>query len=325
MLVEAPSSAELETQLPRYDRSALAEAVKPLYRLSNARGAFGIFWCWAWVAAAVTFARCVDHWLAYVVAYVVIAGRQVGLSFLVHEAAHHRVFKNRYWGDRIVNLFVAYPLGVYVGCYRQHHLQHHRALNTSTDPDWLLHQNEFWRWPRSTQSAFGTFAKSVLGLHANKWFGVFRLSPWSNFRRLPLIDRASFVIFVGALSLGLTWSHGWLTFLGLWIAPMFTLGFCLHHLRTIAEHLAVTGTHELNASRTVVSSPIERFLVAPMGINFHLEHHLFPGVPAYNLHKVHDLLIQDEAFRSLAQITPSYFGLRRGLLREITLPTFRPR
>jgi fatty acid desaturase len=127
-------------------------------------------------------------------------------------------------------------------------------------------------------------------------------------------ERVLFCVFVVALASLLTVTNGWLLFAGLWLLPMFTFGFWLHHLRTIAEHLALEGEHELNESRTVVSSPIERFLVAPMGVNFHLEHHLFPGIPAYHLAAAHRVLMSDEQFRAHAHITRSYLSL----LHEIT-------
>jgi fatty acid desaturase len=159
--------------------------------------------------------------------------------------------------------------------------------------------------------------KSVFGVHGLKWFGVLRvMSPVIRFSKLSRFDQVSFVVLTVLVSTLLTAFSGWLSFLILWVLPMFTLTFLLHHYRTVAEHLAVPATHELNASRTVVSSPLERFLVAPFGVNFHLEHHLFPGVPAYHLPSVHELLMGDEAFRCQARLTRCYLG-RRGLWREI--------
>lgn len=311
--------AELQTQVARFDRAPLLDALRPLYRLSDLRAAFATAWCWAWIVSAVAAARYFDHWIAYALAFVVIAGRQVGLFFLVHEAAHHRMFSDRVWSDRVVNVCAGFAVGVHVDSYRRHHMQHHRHLNTAEDPDWQLHQNEFWTWPRDARGATIAFTKSLIGLHARKWLGVFALSPWSRFAAMTLFERVAFVCFATGLTTLLALTHSFLLFLGLWILPMFTLTFVLHHLRTIAEHIAVAGTHELNETRTVISSPLERFFVAPLGVNFHLEHHLFPGIPAYHLLAAHRLLMQNEMFRKQAQLTGSYLGLRRGLLGEITL------
>ena len=42
------------------------------------------------------------------------------------------------------------------------------------------------------------------------------------------------------------------------------------------------------SARTVVSNKFVSFFMC--NLNYHLEHHLFPGVPCYNLPKVHALL-----------------------------------
>jgi len=310
-------SAELQTELTRFDRSRVADALRPYYRLSSSRAAFCILWSWAWIVATVLTVVVTGHWTAYAAALMVIPGRQVGLFFLVHEAAHQRMFRHRTASDIIVNLLAGFPIGVTVQAYRTHHLQHHRHLNTDKDPDWLQHQNDFWRWPRPATAALRLMLKSSLGGHGPLWLAVFRgLSPWSRIRVLSRFEQVAFAAFVAGLVTVLTLTSGWGYFLLLWVLPQFTLTFVLHHYRTVAEHLAVPNTHELNASRTVVSSPLERFFVAPFGVNFHVEHHLFPGVPAYHLPSVHRLLMQDEVFRQRVHLTSSYLG-PRGLWSEI--------
>jgi fatty acid desaturase len=61
-------------------------------------------------------------------------------------------------------------------------------------------------------------------------------------------------------------------------------------------------------------------------INYHLEHHLFPGIPWYNLPKVHQLL-QDEyrragcsVYRTYAEFFKDFFkALCRGLIPNARL------
>ncbi len=308
---------ELQTPMPRYERTSVAARVKPLYQISNGRALWRLCWSWGWISAAIGCAVVVDHWAGYIPALLIIPGRQVGLFFLVHEGAHHRMFTNRTVSDRLVNLFAAFPIGVTVDAYRAHHIAHHTFLNTSRDPDWLLHQDGYWRWPRPTWEGTGHLAKTFFGSHARRWLAVWRATaPWARFRQLNRIDQILFVCLVAVLATTLTLFSAWLEFAALWVLPQVTVTFFLHELRTVAEHLALPGDHELNATRTVVSSPLERFFVAPFGVNYHLEHHLFPGVPAYNLPKLHQLLLADEPFRSKAHLTTSYLGWN-GLRSEI--------
>jgi fatty acid desaturase len=48
--------------------------------------------------------------------------------------------------------------------------------------------------------------------------------------------------------------------------------------------------HRLN-TRTVYMNPISRFLY--LNMNYHVEHHMFPMVPYYNLPKLHETIKHD--------------------------------
>ena len=58
------------------------------------------------------------------------------------------------------------------------------------------------------------------------------------------------------------------------------------------------------------------------GANYHLEHHLYPGVPCYRLHKVHKLLEDSGIYEQVnAPIEPSFFGSYRKVAAEYTAGT----
>ena len=40
-------------------------------------------------------------------------------------------------------------------------------------------------------------------------------------------------------------------------------------------------------TRTVIAPAWQLFLIAPWGLNYHLEHHLFPGITCFNLAAAH--------------------------------------
>jgi fatty acid desaturase len=114
-------------------------------------------------------------------------------------------------------------------------------------------------------------------------------------------------------------TSGWLYYLALWVLPSVTVLGVVFRIRQIAEHSGVEDEHELNATRTVVPTLFERMLIAPCGINWHLEHHLFPSVPFYNLPRLHKRLMQEEVFRQQAHITHSYTSLAGGVLAELVI------
>lgn len=83
------------------------------------------------------------------------------------------------------------------------------------------------------------------------------------------------------------------------IVPLLLIGLprlygAWHHVLTgLLQHGGLadnTLDHRLN-SRTVYINPVSRFIYWNM--NYHVEHHMFPLVPYYNLPKLHELLKHD--------------------------------
>lgn len=83
-------------------------------------------------------------------------------------------------------------------------------------------------------------------------------------------------------------------------------------MRSWAEHALTRPGHPLTHTRTVTSNLVVSFLMC--NLNYHLEHHLFPGVPWYNLPRVHALLA-DEYRRAGAFVHRSYLGFLREAAR----------
>jgi fatty acid desaturase len=75
--------------------------------------------------------------------------------------------------------------------------------------------------------------------------------------------------------------------------------------------------HPLNTTRHVDATWLERLVLAPINVNYHLAHHLYPSVPFYNLPKLHKRLMAYEVFREHAHITNSYLGIKEGVLSEV--------
>jgi fatty acid desaturase len=61
--------------------------------------------------------------------------------------------------------------------------------------------------------------------------------------------------------------------------------------------------HPLTQTRTVTSNRVLSFF--NLNLNYHIEHHLFPSMPWYNLPKLHALL-QDEYREAGSSIYRSY-------------------
>jgi fatty acid desaturase len=101
---------------------------------------------------------------------------------------------------------------------------------------------------------------------------------------------------------------------------MMTVLMVLLRLRGLAEHHGVANEHTLDNARSVAPSWIERAVIAPCNVSYHLEHHLFPSVPFYNLGRLHALLMQQPDFVAGAHRTAGYVGIRGGVVTELTSP-----
>ena len=55
----------------------------------------------------------------------------------MHDAAHYLLVRERRLNDLMSNLSLSFPLLISTSCYRDHHMAHHRHLNTPSDPDYV--------------------------------------------------------------------------------------------------------------------------------------------------------------------------------------------
>lgn len=89
----------------------------------------------------------------------------------------------------------------------------------------------------------------------------------------------------------------------------------------LTQHLCLAEDvldHRLN-SRTVYMNPIARFMYWEM--NYHVEHHMFPMVPYYNLGKLHEAL-KDDMPKPNSGFYDAYKEIIPALLRQRKDPTY---
>jgi fatty acid desaturase len=96
----------------------------------------------------------------------------------------------------------------------------------------------------------------------------------------------------------------------LWIVPMATsFSFCML-MRQIVQHGNADGERFSN-TRTFLVGSLIRWSVFPLGMDYHLPHHLFPLVPHYRLPQLHALLLETPEYREHGVVAEGYFFHRR--------------
>jgi len=296
-----------------YKASIAPEELKDLSTLKPWRAVAALVLDWTVITVAIAVSSQFGGFWLYVLTVAVIAGRMHALGILMHEAAHYRLLNNRNIAELVGDLFAAWPIMATVQGYRRNHLAHHQHTNTEKDPDWMVKLGKpAYTFP---QRAWVT-ALNLLGylVAVNSLRDLANALPrvrGKNQKVRYKLARLGCYLVVAAL---LTMLGAWKGFLLYWMVPYLTLFFLFLHVRSVAEHFGgMDYGEELGSTRTVIPHFWEPWFFAPHNINYHLEHHLFPGVPFYNLPKLRAALMRDETYRAKAHTTHGY---STGVLRE---------
>ena len=175
--------------------------------------------------------------------------------------------------------------------YALSHLDHHRASGTREDPD----LPNYAAYPVSGSSFKRKLIRDITGQTGFAILkGLFSSSGGDIMMRkgekTPVWPGVlvNLVMFTGvyALNAGLLYL--------LWVAAFLITYPLFARLRQLAEHAAVIDLYDPDPrrnTRTTIPGMLARLLVCPNHVNYHIEHHLLPSVPAYHLGAMHKLLV----------------------------------
>lgn len=301
-----PSAADLLTR----------DEIRAFTRTSNLGGAIAIAGTWLVIAGAFVALALWPHPLVFAVAVIIIGGRQLALAVAMHEAAHGTLFRTRWLNEHLADWLCGRPVWSDVARYRKHHLGHHAHTGTSRDPDLGLAPVK----PMTRASLARKIARDLSGaaglrrvvalllMDAERVvYNVGRETQW-NRRGLGFHARAlarntwktvaaNAVLFAILAVAGVGWIYlAWV------VAYLTTFGLFLR-IRMLAEHACLERTGDpMRNTRTTYANLVARATVAPLHVNYHLEHHLLPTTPWFRLPALNRLLAERGALpeRSVA-------------------------
>uniref|UniRef100_A0A0R3S3N1 FA_desaturase domain-containing protein n=1 Tax=Elaeophora elaphi TaxID=1147741 RepID=A0A0R3S3N1_9BILA len=258
------------------------------------------------------------------------------LGWLIHEYAHHQHFKNHYWNDIITYIVGNLLQGFSSGGWKEQHNMHHAATNIiGRDGD--IDLMPFWAVvPSDLQQMQGSWILKLIPYQHIYWtiaFPFLRIS-WllqsiifvANMSNSPFEVIYCLSYIKQRLALLLHWS---MVLTQLYYLPTFQIrliyffisqlfaGFLLAHVVTYNHYSTPKFMRnyvclQLHTTRNMRPGIFIDWLWG--GLNYQIEHHLFPSMPRHNLKTVMPLVKQFCIENNLPYMVNGYF---EGWLLEI--------
>ncbi len=319
---DAPRPAPAAAQRPvrrnpyiAYRKLITSQRVKELSALRPWIPVRDTIWCWAWIAAAWAFVFFVPTWWSVLLAIPVIGTRYYALFIIGHDGMHRRIFASAKRSDWFTDLFLIGPIGMVNRVNSRNHLEHHQNLANDDDPD--LHKHAcFNKSDKLEYLLFLTGLSALVNVYKNLFVHTGKVdaagraaaaetdaaAASENHRKHSLRDIAIILGWQAALCLGLTLLtgiafggtvdkplsillHGFWGYPALWLAPVYIFTYLPNLIRSFVEHSHPEDDDHADEHRlcTFLSNPVERLVMSPMNMNYHIGHHLWPSIPYYNL------------------------------------------
>ncbi len=279
------------------------ERVRELSTLRPAVAVIDVVLCWAIIVGAWALAAWSGAWWMHLIAAVIVGTRYYGLFIIGHDGLHRRVLPSRAANDLFTDVAILGPIGAITRLNNKNHLSHHQNLGTDEDPDRFKHAC-FNKTERVELLAFLTGLTSVfkavyhvfilrgrpakgalppaLATSASSASAPLPTAPRDGYTLRDLVILGGWqVLLIG----GLTATFGWWGYPVMWLMPVYVFTYLADLFRSFVEHSHPEADDKADEHRLITfeSNVIERWFIAPMHMNYHVAHHLWVGIPYYNL------------------------------------------
>lgn len=257
--------------------------VRELSRLEPARVVRDTALLWLQIVAAWALVAWHPAWWTVLLAFPVVGTRYYALFILGHDGMHRRLFDRARTNDRFCDAFLLGPIGGITRLNNRNHRLHHKLLATAGDPD--RHKHACFNKTNHAETLAFLSGLSSLATAVQNVFLRDRgdaTAPAGGYRPADVALLAAWQILLLG---GLTVSIGWWAYPVLWLAPCYVHFYLGDLVRSFLEHSqpepdAQADTHRLISYE---ATALEKILLAPMNMNHHAAHHLWPSIPYYNL------------------------------------------
>ena len=275
------------------------EEIQGFTQKSNIKAFSILIFNWLAIFSIFAFVYLWTNPLSVFIALLLLPGRQLGLSVVMHDCGHKIFFATRSYNDFFGQWFAANAVLQDLPSYAKGHLRHHQLAGTVDDPDLKNYQ----AYPIDKESFKRKIFRDITGQTGWKLFKlILRASKMATSKdpaerefSKPFVQEWAVQLILFSV-IAITMSP-WLYVL--WLVSWLSLYMLIVRLRQLAEHAAVEDLYDVDPrknTRTTIANWFERALIAPNYVNFHLEHHFLASVPCYNLKALHKLLKERGAY-----------------------------
>jgi fatty acid desaturase len=232
------------------------------------------------------------------------------LGILIHEGLHGLLTK-RPWLNHCMSFLAGIPILGSPTAYQVTHANHHFELGRKLD---------YGTYRQHIRKTAFVWIAYFLQLFLGTFLYILLIPPLA-FRtasvRSRLVIIAEYCVLL-TIAVFLFRALRPETLLLYWFYPLVVCSF-LTNIRGLASHALGDVENLYLSSRTVKSSKLVSWLF--MHENYHLEHHVFPSAPSYNLGKIHELIWDRLPERLYSRSYSSFlFGFLRAAWRNDLQP-----
>jgi fatty acid desaturase len=306
-----------------------------LNQKSNWLGTWSVIKSWMLIIFAFGISILFPNPFSYFITVILLAGAHVGLAILMHDASHRALFVNSHINEWVGEWLCAKPIFQSLEGYRSYHMAHHRLAGTNEDPDLVMTQH----YPITRASFQRKILRDISGVSGVKTYAGLTLMHAEQLKYMlngqaianenapqgffgiskTLIKNLYAFVITNIIIFTILWAlhTPWLYVLWI-IAQVFPFQVFLR-VRQIADHAVVPDSLSKNPllhARSTTAAWWEKMLFAPHHEHFHLEHHLVPTAPSWNLPKLHKILVEENALPEGSQSHGYAAVLRKAVLAK---------
>jgi fatty acid desaturase len=274
--------------------------LKLLYKLDNWHGIYALLVGYIIILISIIFV--IYNHLLYPVALLVIASRQRALATIQHEASHFVLAKNRLLNRILGDVFAGSLIFQGFNTYMKSHVRcHHIFLgDKENDPDYKYYlELGLYRYRSQSMTYSPIFKLLKITKYITTYIGyLFRtriFMPQINIDTITIIGINCVIISM------LFMLHLLIYYVLFWLIPLFIFFPIIGWFIEVAEHYPLVNDNDVDIymTRNRFSHTVEALFLSMHNENYHLVHHLKPGIPFWNLKKAHAVLLKDHNYMTI--------------------------